>query len=39
MEARKSCQLVKGGDGKTRGAKLLTVSNSALQQNCYRPVQ
>ena len=31
--------LVKGRDGKTRGAKLLTVSNNGLQQNCYRPVQ
>ena len=35
----KVVELVKGRDGKTRGAKLLTVSNSGLQQNCYRPVQ
>ena len=35
----KVIELVKGRDGKTCGAKLLTVSNSGLQQNCYRPVQ
>ena len=35
----KVVELVKGRDGETRGAKLLTVSNSGLQQNCYRPVQ
>ena len=35
----KVVELVKSRDGKTRGAKLLTVSNSGLQQNCYRPVQ
>ena len=32
-------ELIKGRDGKTRGAKLLTVSSSGLQKNCYRPVQ
>ena len=30
---------VKGRDGNTRGAKLLTVSIIGLQQNCYRPFQ
>ena len=35
----KVVELVKSRDGKTRGAKLLTVSNSGLQQNYYRPVQ
>ena len=35
----KVVELVKARDGKTRGAKLLTVSISGLQQNCYRPVQ
>ena len=39
MEARKGCRVSKERDGKTRGAKLLTVSNSGLQQNCYSPVQ
>ena len=36
---RKVVELVKGRERKTRGAKLLTISNSGLQQNCYRPVQ
>ena len=35
----KVVELVKGRDGKTRGTKLLAVSSSGLQQNCYRPVQ
>ena len=35
----KVVELVTGRDGKTRGTKLLTVSNSGLQQNCYKPVQ
>ena len=35
----KAVELVKGRDGNTRAAKLLTASNSGLQQNCYRPVQ
>ena len=35
----KVVELVKARDGKTRGAKLLTVSISGLQQNRYRPVQ
>ena len=34
----KVLELVKGRDGKTRGTKLLTVSSSGLQRNCYRTV-
>ena len=36
---RKVIELVKGRDGNTLGAKLLTASSSELQQNYYRPVQ
>ena len=35
----KVVELVKGRDGNTSGAELLTLSSSGLQQNCYRPVQ
>ena len=38
MEAQKGYR-VKDRDGSTPGAKLLTVSISGLQKNCYRPVQ
>ena len=34
----KVVELVKARDGNTRDAKLLTVSSSRLQQNCYRLV-
>ena len=35
----KVTELIKGTDGNTRGAKLLTISKSGFRTSCYRPIQ
>ena len=35
----KVTELIKGTDGNTRGAKLLTMSKSGFRTSCYRPIQ
>ena len=38
-ELGKVTELIKGTDGNTRGAKLLTMSKSCFRTSCYRPIQ